>query len=183
MVRSAAHVAAAVDATEEGLVLLSNQQKALPFASSKATAVIGPLAAVRKTLIGNYFGQICPGLPETFNCVKTIRESVDGVLGTNSSYAAGCANVPCDNDKGFKAAVAAATAAEQVVLTLGLDGTQEGEGHDRHSVVLPGMQLQLAQAILKLKRPTVRTTLELLLLLLQLLMVLLLPVLKSLSCR
>jgi hypothetical protein len=34
-----------------------------------------------------------------------------------------------------------------VVLVLGLDGSQEAEGQDRHSLSLPGAQLQLLKAV------------------------------------
>jgi hypothetical protein len=48
-------------------------------------------------------------------------------------------------DAGLKTALAAASAAEQVVLYLGIDGTVEGEGHDRHEITLPVGQMDLAK--------------------------------------
>jgi len=52
-------------------------------------------------------------------------------------------------------AVAVAKAADVVVLTMGIDGSIEAEGHDRTATSLPGMQPQLVEAILALKKPTV----------------------------
>ena len=52
-------------------------------------------------------------------------------------------------------AVAAAKAADVVVLTMGIDGSIEAEGHDRTTTSLPGMQPQLVEAILALNKPTV----------------------------
>ena len=72
---------------------------------------------------------------------------------------------------GFAAALAAAEAADYVVLMLGLDLTvgmaaskctlslssecTEDEGRDRHNITLPGVQEQLAQLIIGTGKPTV----------------------------
>lgn len=49
---------------------------------------------------------------------------------------------------GFADAVAAATAAEAVVMMMGLDTANvEKEGHDRTSLGLPGAQLDLIKAV------------------------------------
>jgi ApbE superfamily uncharacterized protein (UPF0280 family) len=45
------------------------------LSKDKTTAAIGPMASVTGTLIGNYFGQICPDSydkngKETFDCVR-----------------------------------------------------------------------------------------------------------------
>ena len=66
---------------------------------------------------------------------------------------AGC---PLDTNStaGFAAAVAAAQAADAVVLALGIDGTIEGEGRDRRSIDLPYIQHQLAAAIAAVGKPT-----------------------------
>ncbi len=48
---------------------------------------------------------------------------------------------------GFPAAVAAARAADLVVLVVGLDQSVEAESHDRSHLRLPGVQLQLVQAV------------------------------------
>jgi beta-glucosidase len=49
---------------------------------------------------------------------------------------------------GFADAIAAATAAEAVVMMMGLDTANvEKEGHDRTSLGLPGVQLDLIKAV------------------------------------
>ena len=58
-------------------------------------------------------------------------------------------NVLSNDTSGFAAAVAAAKTAEQVVLYLGIDGSVEGEGKDRHFVGLPPTQVALAKAVLE----------------------------------
>jgi beta-D-xylosidase 4 len=49
--------------------------------------------------------------------------------------------------EGIAAAVAAAKRAEVVIVVAGLDGSQEGEGHDRESLLLPGHQTDLIEAV------------------------------------
>lgn len=57
---------------------------------------------------------------------------------------------------GFSAAEAAAEAADATVLVMGLDQSQESEGHDRNSIALPGVQDQLIDAVVaKAKGPVV----------------------------
>jgi hypothetical protein len=46
----------------------------------------------------------------------------------------------CGTWSDVQAAVAVAKAAEVVVLTVGIDGSIEREGHDRHNTTLPPMQ-------------------------------------------
>ena len=62
-VQSAEHVAAAVDATEQSLVLLQNSGGAagavLPFTAGGRVAVVGPHANDHNAILGNYLGQIC----------------------------------------------------------------------------------------------------------------------------
>jgi beta-glucosidase len=58
---------------------------------------------------------------------------------------------------GISKAVAIARAADVVVLALGIDKSQEGEGHDRPSgnIGLPGLQSEFAERVLALRKPTV----------------------------
>ena len=63
------------------------------------------------------------------------------------SFTSGCDNVACASTAGFGAAKTAASAADAVVLILGLDQSQEKEGHDRESIAFPGNQVALAQQV------------------------------------
>jgi beta-D-xylosidase 4 len=65
----------------------------------------------------------------------------------------GC-DLNSNSTNGFAAAIAAATAADFVVLALGIDGSIEGEGHDRKAIDLPGQQHALAAAIAAVGKPT-----------------------------
>jgi len=70
------------------------------------------------------------------------------------NYQLGCHMA--DNDtSGIAAAANAAAMAEVAVVVLGLDQSQEAEGLDRYSIALPGVQLQLIQAVLAAQPKTV----------------------------
>ena len=156
-INSADHIAASKLATLESMVLLKNEAETLPFKPGASVAVIGPHAKAQGALVGNYLGQICPS--DTFDCVQTPFEAITTVnTGGKTTFAAGCSDgVKCnDSDgSGIASAVAAAKAADRVVLLLGIDGSIEGESHDRTDLTLPGQQSALAKAVLAVGRPTV----------------------------
>ena len=135
------------------MVLLRNEKQTLPLSKAKTTVAIGPMAEVTGTLIGNYFGQICPDSydehgRETFDCVQTLAAALNTSATGQVTTVPGLPNVLSNSTAGFPAAIAAAKAAEQVVLYLGIDGSVEGEGRDRHFIGLPPTQLELAKAVL-----------------------------------
>ena len=126
-VRSPAHVAAAVDATRQSLVLL--QRGPLPFAAGRKVAVIGPHANDKTAMLGNYLGEICVGNTDT--CVQTPYEGIaalNNAAGGATVNATGCA-VNSTNDMGILAAIHAAASADVVIFVGGLDGTIEAR-HD-----------------------------------------------------
>jgi beta-glucosidase len=59
----------------------------------------------------------------------------------------------CPSDAGFAAAVAAARAADQVVLALGETRAQSGEAESRSTIDLPGRQQELIDAIKATGKP------------------------------
>jgi len=67
-------------------------------------------------------------------------------MGVSVESAMGC-NVACQDDSGFATAINVAKSADVVIVVVGLDEGQEGEGHDRTVLTLPGKQLDLLQAI------------------------------------
>ena len=151
VVASDAHVKLAHEAAQQGMVLLKNEGGILPLSKEKTTAAIGPLSDARATLIGNYQGQICPGTEsdgkEIYGCVQTFLEALGNASAAKVTHAEGVPTVLSNSTDGFADAVAAAQAADQVLLFLGIDGTVEGEGKDRHSIGLPDGQLALAKAV------------------------------------
>eukprot|EP00850_Spirogloea_muscicola_P010156 SM000059S18633 [mRNA] locus=s59:270:6483:+ [translate_table: standard] len=134
---SPAHRELALTAARQSVVLLLNRQNVLPIAKiQKSIAVIGPHADATSAMLGNYEGVACQ-----------IVTPAQG-LGRSSpiKLVKGCADVACTSPETSQqiqvAATAAATAAA-TVLVMGLDATQEREGLDRTSLLLPGFQSKL----------------------------------------
>ncbi|XP_040385013.1 probable beta-D-xylosidase 7 [Oryza brachyantha] len=132
-----AHRDLALEAAQDGIVLLKNDAAALPLGRSGAVAVIGPNADDPAALNGNYFGPPC----ETTTPLQGIRRYVAG-----ARFIAGCDSPAC----GFAAtgqAAALASSSDRVVLVMGLSQDQEKEGLDRTSLLLPGKQQSLITAV------------------------------------
>ena len=181
-VQSDAHVAAAVDATAQSLVLLLNGggvagaagaagaiatdaaegatapppvEPVLPFSTGGKVAVLGPHANDRQYILGNYLGQICSDAFGSVSCVETAYEAIAARNGAPAltTNATGCA-VNSTDTSGFKAALDAANASDVVVFVGGLDtGSVEREGKDRKDVGLPGVQPALLRQLLALGKP------------------------------
>jgi len=155
-VRSPEHIAAAVDATEQGLVLLKNEQigkgtRALPIRSGRIAA-IGPHVTSRGALLGNYIGQICPG-NQGFDCVENFLEALSA-LKAEVTYAPGLSGLTSTDTSLFPHAVEVAKTADSVVLFLGLDSSEiEKEGQDRKDISLPSGQLALFDAVIEAGKP------------------------------
>lgn len=137
--------------TLESMVLLSNNKGVLPLGTDKKVALIGPHVNATKALVGNYLGELCPG--NTFDCVESVSDAMLAV-NPSSSITLGCALTE-DVTHGVDNAVKAAKAADVAVLFLGIDGSLEGESHDRTSVGIPAPQIALAQAVAATGVPTV----------------------------
>lgn len=132
------------------MVLLKNDGT-LPLKKGSRIAVIGPHGNATLALVGNYLGQICPS--NKFECLTS---PYDALLAANAggsvTYTPGCP-ISKNDSSGIAAAVAAAAAADLVVLALGIDGSVEGEAHDRVSIDLPGQQHALAAAVAAVGKP------------------------------
>jgi hypothetical protein len=79
--------------------------------------------------------------------------ATNNAAGGSTVMSAGC-QLTKNDTSGFAAAVAAAQAADVVVLFLGIDLSIEGESNDRTSIDLPYIQHQLAAAIAAVGKPT-----------------------------
>ena len=133
------HLNLALDANRNGIILLKNTNRLLPLSKTKTTslAVIGPNANSTETLAGNYAGPSCKPI--------TRLQALQSYI-TNTNYHPGCSTVNCSSyltDQAMKIV----KGADQVVLVMGLDQTQEREAHDRVDLVLPGNQQKLISSI------------------------------------
>jgi beta-glucosidase len=151
-------VAAARKAAGRSMVLLQNNGGILPLDPAKKTAVIGPLADNQHDMLGPWWGA-----GRDTDAVTVF----DGIRGQSpgATTAEGCklsnAEPPttdpegCTSDAGFAEAVAAAKAADQVVLALGETREMSGEAAARSTLDLPGRQEELLQAIKATGKPFV----------------------------
>jgi beta-glucosidase len=137
------------------MVLLKNDNKTLPLDPKKSVAVIGPLGDDQHDMLGPWWGQ---GKDE--DAVSVYQ----GIKAQNpdTTFTEGCKMVDadlydpaneCPDDSGFAAAVAAANAADQVVLALGEVRGQGGEAEVRSNLDLPGKQEQLLEAVKATGKP------------------------------
>ena len=157
------HRAIAARIAQESLVLLTNDGT-LPLAAPARLAVIGPNADRVPALFGCYafVNHILGHHPElaTGIDVPTPLEALRAQWpAAELTVAAGC-GVDDDDRSGIAAAVAAARSAEVAVLLVGDQaglfgrGTV-GEGCDRDSLELPGVQRELVEAVLDTGTPVV----------------------------
>lgn len=174
------HRALAARVARQSLVLLRNDG-VLPLGPDTGTiAVIGPNADAARNLVGDYaypahiesmiemregdnvFG--IAALDEAdFQVVEpdwpSILDGLRGRFGDRVRHARGC-DVDGADTSGIDEAVALAAAADVAVLVLGdrsglTDTCTSGEGRDRATLDLPGVQEQLAQAVAATGTPVV----------------------------
>ena len=138
-------------AAQQSIVLLKNLgQLPLKPASIKKLAVIGPNGNASSVLLSNY-----EGIPDS---ITTIYEGIKNT-GVQVEYTSGCEGVKCENKNDFSKALAIVKDADYVIAVMGLDGTVEGEGHDRanttcdsqpvDNIALPGCQTALVEAVIQ----------------------------------
>ena len=146
----------AVEAAQQGATLLRNDAGALPFPAGKRVACIGPFCNVTSDLLGNYWSIRCAGAAQGTNpCVPTFLQGLAAAnAGGPVSYTFACdANDPSVNDTA--AAVAAAQAANFVVLSYGTNQATCQEGVDRADMSVAGAFNEVARLVLAVGRPTV----------------------------
>ena len=146
---STAHRAIAGEAARKAIVLLKNEDGLLPLSpTGKRIAVIGALADDASSALGSWRarGQVAD--------VKTLLAALREQFGATIDYQPGAA--PRGNDtSGIPAAVAAARASDVVLLVIGEDFDHSAEARSRSEITLPGVQSQLAEAVLATGKPVV----------------------------
>ncbi len=136
------------EAACESLVLLKNSGPLLPLTKHQKVALIGPLAASRRDMLGCW---IAAGNEDD---AASPLDGIRALLGDQLSYAPGCTVDSADADL-LAAALPAATQADTVVMVLGECWQMHGEAASRTDIRLPKPQRDLARAIVATGKPCV----------------------------
>ena len=151
------HRAVARDVAKRSVVLLNNENDLLPLSkSTPKIAVIGHLAADKDTPLGNWRGR-----GETESAVSLL-EGIQNAVGSDVevTFAEGytladdngvffrALNFPEDDGSGFDEALANASEADVVIMVVGEEGLQSGEGRSQTDISLKGRQLELYKKVL-----------------------------------
>lgn len=145
--RIAAHTALTRDCARRSVVLLKNDNAVLPLRKSQKIALLGPFAEGQHDLVGPWtiFGKDA--------------DAVDLATGLRNAKAQVTVVEGCGIEEpiagGIEAAVAAANAADVVVLALGEPTNYSGEAQSRTEITIPEAQQALADAVAKAGKPLV----------------------------
>lgn len=143
-------VALAREAAGRSIVLLKNEGDLLPLAKSARIALIGPCVSDKQDMPGPW-----ASFPDFARCV-TPEEGFRAAMGPGarlsvtrgSDYEAPLAG-------GIGQAVAAAKAADVIVLVIGESARMSGEAQARVEVTIPAPQLALVEAVAATGKPVV----------------------------
>lgn len=167
-----AHSALALEVARQSVTLLENRNRTLPLdtVSLRRVAVVGPNADRIYNQLGDYTAQQ--------TAANTVRDGLERALGRSRvEYVRGCAVRDADAS-GIAAAVAAARRADVVVAVVGGSSARDfgtefletgaakaqadavhdmecGEGNDRATLGLLGVQMQLLEALKRTGKPLV----------------------------
>jgi beta-glucosidase len=148
----------------KSIVLLKNEGGLLPLdKAAKTIAVVGPLAADKDSPLGNWRAQGVAGsavsllegiqaaVPASTRVVHA--EGVKLVTGPRNFMAPSVLNTT--DRSGIPAAVEAARGADVVVVAIGEDAFQSGEGRSQVDIGFTGLQEELLKAVLEANKRVV----------------------------
>jgi beta-glucosidase len=158
------HLSAARSIADESMVLLNDNNHALPLSTGTSKiAVVGPLA-------DDALDQLGPDVPIGYDTTPADLKTKDKIVtvadgikkadpGASVTTVPACATFtvtdPCNETSGFGAAVQAAQKAAVTVVVVGEPAGDTGEASSRTALDLPGQQLALVQQIAATGRPYV----------------------------
>ena len=150
---------AALDIAKKSIVLLKNESSLLPInKKGQKITLIGHLANDNNSPLGNWRGAgdsntavtVLEGLEGYGNNSITYKKGVDLYYGETNFHNRVKLN---HTDKtGFKEAKIAAKSADVVIMVLGEEGFQSGEGRSRTELGLPGLQQELLEEVFKVNK-------------------------------
>jgi len=137
------------DAAVKSMVLLKNENQALPFSTSPQTiAVIGGLAEDKLTQLGSWRAQ--GQTEDVVSLIEGLQQNAPD--GTTINYAAGT-HPSSGEPETIQKAVDTALDADRVLLVIGEDFDLSGEARSRSDIRLPLNQSELAKAIFATGKP------------------------------
>jgi beta-glucosidase len=177
VIGSEEHIKLARQTAAEAIILLKNEENTLPLSKSTGKiAVIGPNADQGYNQLGDYTS------PQPRSKVVTVLQGISNHLQNDPErllYAPGC-QIKGDSKEGFEYALTCAEQADTVVMVVGGSSARDfgegsidlktgaskvtehswsdmecGEGIDRMTLELAGVQLELIQEIHRLGKPVV----------------------------
>lgn len=143
--------AVARESGRASIVLLKNEDNLLPLRKSgQKIALIGPFSNDTLNLAG-------PWAPfAKYNDVVSVEQGIRAALTDKSLLTVTLGSqIEKPLDGGIDAALAAAQAADIVVLAIGEGQDMSGEANSRTQIVVPAPQQELAEAIAKVGKPVV----------------------------
>ena len=134
----------------ESLVLLKNENGALPLGQSAHTiAVVGPLADSQRDQIGTWANGPADS---AVTPLTALREALGA---GNVMYAPGLKNSRDESHDGFAVATALARRSDAVLLFLGEEASMSGEAGSRAYLDLPGAQEALVNDVAQAGKPMI----------------------------
>jgi len=143
-----------LDIAKKSIVLLKNETNLLPLKKSgQKIALIGALANDKNSPLGNW------RLAADDHSAISVLEGLQKYKGNQLTYAKGAdvivgetrfakeVKVNTTDKTGFEEAIANAKIANVVIMVLGENGFQSGEGRSRTDIGLPGVQQELLEAV------------------------------------
>ena len=143
-----------LDMAKKSIVLLKNETNLLPLKKSgQKIALIGALANDKNSPLGNW------RLAADDHSAVSVLEGLQKYKGNQLTYAKGAdvivgetrfakeVKVNTTDKTGFEEAIATAKNANVVIMVLGENGYQSGEGRSRTDIGLPGVQQELLEAV------------------------------------
>ena len=151
------NMSVALDAAKKSIVLLKNNNQLLPLQKEgEKIAIIGPLANDKNSPLGNWRSQA------VYNSASSVVEGMKKYKGNRTVFEKGVdlyygktnfhnrVKINYDDKSDFGKAKFAAATSDIVVMVLGEEGNQSGEGRSRTNIGLPGLQLELLKEISKI---------------------------------
>lgn len=143
------HLEATFDIAKRSMVLLKNDNVALPLKKGEKIAVIGELATSTRDMLGSWKAA------GDWDFMKSTLDELIAYNGeSNVLYAEGCKKMG-DDRTGFDKAIETARRADKIIMVIGEDWEWTGEAASRTKIDVPGVQTELLEKLSKLNKPLI----------------------------